>query len=239
MQDWRCDRDPVSLPNSGKLSIDPQILACSGAALLIWPKASPTISAKRLRSSVPLGALCPIRFIFITGRSGCCIASIINGNVPSLAEAGSLVVLSFLLAFASYFFIEQPIRAHSASRGAPITLGFAASFASLFAAIGVFIGNGLPDRVSPDAIAHSGLKTMWTWDCPAMVDIDGKSYCSFRARSTLPSAAPFSGVTAMRNHLAPVLESVARKLDISFISRNVPGRPWSRGGETVSRREEL
>ncbi len=119
---------------------------CIGAALIIWPRAQNTISARLLGLLAPIGLISyslylwhwPVLVYF---------RIYINDGMPTVREFIALAAFSFVPAFLSYRFVERPFRKARWSAPHVVSSGLAAATAIFCVSMYVDSAEGLPQRL--------------------------------------------------------------------------------------------
>jgi peptidoglycan/LPS O-acetylase OafA/YrhL len=188
---------------------------CVGAALVIWPRLSSTISAALLGLLRPIGLISyslylwhwPVWVMF---------RIYINGDMPNIREALAVASISTALAILSYFFAEKPFRTRRLAPSQSVWVGIATSLAIVGASAFVYRGDGIPDRISPGVYAMRSRDVMWKWSCPETVSLAGKSYCALGS----PWQTSRKGILwgdSHAQHLAPLLDAIAKPRGVSIL----------------------
>jgi peptidoglycan/LPS O-acetylase OafA/YrhL len=85
-------------------------------------------------------------------------------NITSATEIAALLALTFVIAWASWRFIELPCRASPQPLGFNITVGLSAAAATAALGAVAVVAQGFPQRL-PATLGIGSLKEMWHWDC--------------------------------------------------------------------------
>jgi peptidoglycan/LPS O-acetylase OafA/YrhL len=192
---------------------------CVGAALIIWPRRAATMSGKWLSYLSPIGLISyslylwhwPVWVLFRV---------YINGGMPRIRETLALALLSLAIATLSYFFVERPLRKPRWRPVLQVALGLTACFLVFGAATYIEHAEGFPERVSKNAVAMRSREAMWNWTCPETVTLEGNNYCAFGG----PWQTSRKGILwgdSHAQHLAPIIDAVAKQQGISFILDDV------------------
>jgi peptidoglycan/LPS O-acetylase OafA/YrhL len=190
---------------------------CMGAALIIWPRAQNTISARLLGLLAPVGLISyslylwhwPVLVYF---------RIYINDGMPTVREFIALAVVSFVPAFLCYRFVERPFRKRRWSAPRVVSAGLAAATAIFCASMYVDSAEGLPQRLSPDAQPMRSGAVMWDWPCNdvAIEGISGK-YCVFGAPWRTAKRKTIIWGDSHAQHLAPIVNAINEDPDRSFL----------------------
>jgi len=134
----------------------------------------------------------------------------------SLSERIAILALSVLLSIASYKYVEQPFRIPT-KQWRTVTFSIATGFAVLMFSGLVLQTNGFVDRVPNDGRSIS-TKDSWEWDCPKRVTgVWHKSLCNFGLPWDTADVKVVLWGDSHAAHLAPLLEVVAEKYQISAV----------------------
>jgi peptidoglycan/LPS O-acetylase OafA/YrhL len=136
------DRDPYPAWNA--------LYPCLGAALMIWAGtgATSTPAANRLLSTTPMVAVGAISYsLYLVHWPIAAFARYLALRGPTPLEAAMMIAASFVLAWLSWRFIEQPVRQLGLSRKRHVlTAGFAMVVAGLVVGGAAIATQGLPAR---------------------------------------------------------------------------------------------
>lgn len=192
---------------------------CVGAALVIWPRRQP------IRASVALGWLAPIGLISYSlylwhWPVWVYFRVYINNGQPTAREALLLAAVSVLLAAASYHIVEKPFRKASAHPARNVWAGLGASTAIFCAAMYINSADGMPQR-TPEAYAMRSLDVMWDWPCKTTPTSLDPATCTFGAPWIDGTAKVALWGDSNAEHLAPLIELVARRDNIAATLRRV------------------
>ena len=142
---------------------------------------------------------------------------------PNALEATVLVAVSIILATLSYYFVEQPARASTASLTF-LYAGFAASATAIAVpALAILLSGGALTRIPAEGRGLSSPEVMWKWECPDLRTIEGLSvspehkFCTFGAHWATAKYHGFLWGDSHAEHSAPLIDIVARDLDMSFL----------------------
>ena len=190
---------------------------CIGAALIIWPRAQNTISARLLGLLAPIGLISyslylwhwPVLVYF---------RIYINDGMPTVREFIALASFSFVPAFLSYRFVERPFRKARWSAPHVVSSGLAAATAIFCVSMYVDSAEGLPQRLSADAQPMRSGAVMWDWPCDdtAIEGISGK-YCVFGAPWRTAKRKTIIWGDSHAQHLAPIVNAINEDPDRSFL----------------------
>jgi len=142
-----------------------------------------------------------------------------NGSLPDAFGVVVLVCVTAGLAYLSWRFVEEPFRRRVATRR--ILAGgaaMAAAIACLVVSIGATQGGlwRIPERMR----GMDSLQTMWEWDCPSVLTLDGDykefgEVCTFGADwDTAEQKAVIWG-DSHAEHMVPLLEALIGDRSIS------------------------
>jgi peptidoglycan/LPS O-acetylase OafA/YrhL len=195
------------------------LLPCLGAALVIWPRVSNTVSARGLSVLRPIGLisyslyLChwPIWVMF---------RMYANGDQPTASEAVALTGLSLVIAALSYQFVERPFRTLVFPPHRTVAAGMAACVAAICATGLIHSSDGLPGRLPREYFGTRSLEVMWEWHCRyERVQFDAATTCTFGPpwNEAIHKAILWGESNA--EHLMPILESgaIATKTSVAMI----------------------
>jgi len=200
------------------------ILPCAGSALVIWPRVLDNRSSKWLGTLRPVGLISYSLYlwhwpIWVFYRL------YINSGVPRIREAAALSVISIIISFLSYRFIEAPFRK---SRWAPeqsVRAGLFACMLLFCSAMYVHSSDGIPSRTTA-AYAMRSLPVMWKWPCenkhkeivPGIKASDDlPPFCTFGAPWTDNVEKAVLWGDSNAEHFAPILAESAVKNNISVL----------------------
>jgi peptidoglycan/LPS O-acetylase OafA/YrhL len=201
--------DPNTFPGPSVL------LPCLGAALVIWPRESESMSARGLALLRPIGLISYSLYlwhwpILVWFRIYA------NGGQPTSFEAVVLVGLSLVVATLSYRFIERPFRSPTLSPHKTVAAGIAACVAIICAAGFVYSSDGLLGRMPKEYFGMRSLEVMWQWHCryEPVLPLASAS-CTFGPpwRGAIHKAVLWGDSNA--EHLMPILEDSAIKTETS------------------------
>ncbi len=96
---------------------------------------------------------------------------LINGEQPSGGEMVLLGLSSLIVATVSWRYIETPARQGRIPRLKVFAVAGASAAVIGAAGLAIVHFDGLPQRISADARAMSGLDVMWRWPCPQTVEL--------------------------------------------------------------------
>ena len=212
----------------------------AGAVLLIWPRSPSIISG--VLSCGPLRFTGKISYslylwhwpilVFFRHYAG--------GAMPTVAETAALVAISWLAAYLSWRFVEEPAR-HL--RLVPIRAIAAGAVAASIVGLGghaIFEAGGIGSRIPKESAAMSSLDVMWDWPCPQKVNIAelGGTFCAFGAPWDTAKHRGVLWGDSHAEHLAPLLDIVGQREGTAFflydrcpaalgegVHRNFPGLP--------------
>ena len=154
---------------------------------------------------------------------------LINGEQPSAGEMVVLGLLSLIVATVSWRYIETPARQGRMPRFRVFAAAGASSAVIGAAALTIVHFDGLPQRISPEARAMSGLDVMWRWPCPQTVELPITDF--FLPDRQVQSCALGAGWRQARNkgivwgdsnaeHFLPMLHAIGLKTGTSFVLVN-------------------
>lgn len=180
-----------------------------GTALLMWPRANsvtswilslpPMVFTGKISYSLYLWHW-PVLVFFRFWA---------NGELPTPMEAAILGVVAYALAVFSWWVVERPFRRIKAKSTPVIVSGIAAIAATAAAGFIVVQQAGFTSRISPQAQELSNLRTMWAWNCPANVNLNGNNYCAFGAPWTTASIRAMVWGDSHAGHMSPPLAAIA------------------------------
>jgi peptidoglycan/LPS O-acetylase OafA/YrhL len=152
------------------------VLPCAGAALVIWPKESNSVSkVLSLKALVGIGLVSyslylwhwPVLVLF---------RHFANGEMPNAQEGLVLIGISFALAYFSWRFVERPFRRNSQFHWKRAKRPALVISALLLSAIGIAATDGAGARVAVNSNIGDRDR-MWAWPCasrgPSALDEDG------------------------------------------------------------------
>lgn len=189
---------------------------CIGAALVIWPRSAETTSGSLLGLLRPIGLISyslylwhwPVWVFFRV---------YINNGQPRTREALALALISIILATLSYFFAEQPFRKRRWQPTRTIQAGLLACTFIFCGSMYVHSGEGLPERLPPDAYAMRSLDAMWDWRCKTE-NIAGLGWrCMFGSDWT---TTQHKGVLWGDSHamvFAPLMEKASKDNNVAML----------------------
>jgi peptidoglycan/LPS O-acetylase OafA/YrhL len=185
---------------------------CLGAALIIWPKAGPTLVAHILstRGAVFIGWISyslylwhwPVLVFFRHYN---------NERQPALSEALVLLALALVLSILSWRFIERPFRRVAISKSTVVSLGALAAGMVMSLGIAITRADGLPARLPENVRGLGSIATMWGWKCKARMPLSthAKPLCAFGSDWKNASQKVLLWGDSHAEHFAPVVEAVA------------------------------
>lgn len=191
------------------------LLPCLGTALVIWATgAGPSLAGRAL-------ALAPVAFV---GRISYSLylwhwplyvfARYRDFRDPAPAEIAVLIVASFALASASWYFVEQPIRRRTMARSRLFAGGLAAMAVCGALALVVMDSDGFPARLSPRLraiLAEEGDHEPRLDDCLGIssAEVRAGRLCRIGAPHGAPSFLLWGDSHA--DAMLPAIEAAARK----------------------------
>lgn len=189
---------------------------CVGAGLIVWPRSGKATSSEMLGLLAPIGLISYSLYlwhwpIWVLYRI------YINGASPGAAEATCLAIISLIVATFSYRYVETPFRRRRRKPVRTVAAGIAAMLTMFVAGLSISAANGLPQRFPAEAQPLRDLATMWDWPCQETT-VDGVGpYCVFGAAWETAKHKSMIWGDSHAQHLAPIIEAVARDRDRSFL----------------------
>ncbi|TIV61374.1 MAG: acyltransferase [Mesorhizobium sp.] len=216
------------------------VIPVAGAAVLVWPHSRSFVS--RFLSTAPLRLTGKISYslylwhwpilVFFRHYAG-------TAN-PTAAEASVLIAGSFLTAYLSWRFVEEPVRSWRAPPMRSVTAGAAAALMVGLSGNSISEAGGFTSRIPKEVEALRSLEVMWDWPCPQMVRIPqlGSTFCAFGAPWDKAKHRGMLWGDSHAEHLAPLLDVVGQREDTAFflyracpaafgkgVNRAYPGQP--------------
>lgn len=191
------------------------LLPCVGAALLIYPKVATVSTAVLVVAPMQfLGKLSyslylwhwPLLVLF---------RHYANGDVPTPVELAALAVVSVVLSFLSFEFIEAPLRKRRIRRAATVVAGVSCAAVVCAVALHVVSAKGFVDRIPMKDRNLRSLSATWEWSCLDSISIAGRSYCSFGKKWDAALQKGFLWGDSHAEHFAPLIEAANK--DHSFV----------------------
>jgi peptidoglycan/LPS O-acetylase OafA/YrhL len=138
---------------------------------------------------------------------------------PNTFESAMLLALMLAVATASWRFVEQPIRRIKLPRLKVIGAGIVASAVCLISMLVVVDSSGFPKRLTERGREMDGLETMWAWQCPSYILIDGlnRDYCAFGAPWNSAKHKAILWGDSHAEHLAPLIQRVADRSGVAVL----------------------
>ena len=195
---------------------------CIGAALLLWPKDRPTLTG-RLLSLPPLRFVGQISYSLYLWHWPTLVfyRTYINGAMPSTTQAVALAFVSFVLAWLSWRFVEQPFRRRLLSPARTIAAGLGVTCVVVAAGTALASEDGFPGRLPASVYPLRSLEAMWEWPCEGRFKSKEfqyvKSYCNFGMPWETARNKGFLWGDSHVEHFAPLFEVLAKDFDASFI----------------------
>jgi peptidoglycan/LPS O-acetylase OafA/YrhL len=190
---------------------------CVGAALIVWPRAEVTISARLLGLLAPIGLISYSLYLWhwpvlVYYRI------YTNDSMPHAREFAVLATVSFVLAYLSYRFVERPFRGGRWSPPRVVTSGLAAATVIFCASMYIDSADGLPQRLSASAQPMRNGAVMWNWPCNevAIEGIPG-NYCVFGAPWQTAKRKTIIWGDSHAQHFAPIINAINTDPDRSFL----------------------
>ena len=189
-----------------------------GAVFLVWPRSQSVISA--LLASAPLRSTGKISYslylwhwpilVFFRHYAGTAM--------PTAVESLGLVAATWLAAYLSWRFVEEPVRRLRAPPLRTLTAGAAAALMVGLGGNSIFEAGGFTSRVSKEVEVMRSLDVMWDWPCPRTVSIAelGSTFCAFGAPWDKAARHAVLWGESHAEHLAPVFDTVGKGDDIAF-----------------------
>lgn len=202
-------------------------LPCLGSCLLIWGTGAQDGLIKRLLCSPPLTAIGKISYsLYLIHWPVLVFTRYWFWDYSGVVLGVSLFAISLLLAFASYFIVEQPFR-NKASRlfswGSPRILCLSST---AIIALGVFVyfRKGLPERFSPEVLQFMSVKQEENWNFEHTIeDVFNGQLTKFGDATTTPSVLVWGDSHAMA--LMPAINQACKQLKISGIQATHSSTP--------------
>jgi len=196
------------------------LYACLGAALVIWPKPKTIVAgALSLPPMVWVGLISyslylwhwPVLVLF---------RHYANGEVPDVTAAVSLAILSIVLAYLSWRFVERPFRRPLGAPLLTVATGVAGAAGIVALSFAVVLTNGFPSRLPPDQAGMAGLDVMWKWDCPRGLTLTAKGEafaqaCNFGVPWQTAKTKVLLWGESHAEHMVPIIEAAIAGKDIS------------------------
>jgi peptidoglycan/LPS O-acetylase OafA/YrhL len=184
--------------------------ACLGAALLIWPKAPGTLTA-RILSLEPFRQVGLASYsIYLWHWPILVFYRHYNlGEMPTITVICLLIVLSYLLGFISLKLIERPFRQATRQPLRTIATALLTSGAVAASGFSVASADGAPARLDPQFQAMGSREIMWTWPCTETVlPVLSKKACQFGSDWNHAPEKLFLWGDSHAIHFSPILNSV-------------------------------
>ena len=189
-----------------------------GAALLVAPWNAPSL-VRRALCLGPLVFLGQISYSLYLWHWPVLVLwkHYIGGESPTPAELGALLVVSLIIAYASWRWIEQPFRGRRRlPQGFVVPSGIAV--ASLCAIISWQVAryDGFPTRLPTHLQALASKKTMWDYPCAGSVpDGPAKGLCTVGVDWRTANTRALLWGDSHAEHLLPLIHLAARRAQIS------------------------
>ncbi|MFG1464101.1 acyltransferase family protein [Xanthobacter sp. DSM 24535] len=189
-----------------------------GTALLLMPTGSPGRIAHAL-------ALAPLPFV---GRISYSLYlwhwPIIvlmrhyhNGDRLDPGWSAAALALSFVAAWLSWRFVEQPFRRLRPPPWKSVGAGVLAAGTVAGLGLALYVGDGLPGRVSPHLQAMGSKDRMWHWVCPQSVpDGPAKGLCAVGAPWASAGTRAIIWGDSHAEQLLPVLDVAGREANTAI-----------------------
>jgi peptidoglycan/LPS O-acetylase OafA/YrhL len=185
---------------------------CLGAALVIWPRRTPTAAASWLGLLSPIGLISyslylwhwPVWVLFRV---------YVNNSTPTIGEAAALAAISILIAALSHRFVERPFRKWHPKPAQTVWGALAACMFIFCGAMYIDSKEGMPERFPADIAAMRSLDAMWEWPCGlwmGLPEID-RTVCVFGAPWQQAQTKGVLWGDSHAMHFAPIMEMFARK----------------------------
>ena len=185
---------------------------CIGAALVIWPRSTSTLTGSWLGYLSPIGLISYSLYlwhwpVWVMYRI------YINNGMPGIREAAALAAVSIALATLSYFFVEKPFRKRRWLPAQSVGAGLLACASMFCASMYVSSKEGMPERV-PDAYDLRSLDAMWEWNCPRYMQMgELQTVCNFGAEWNSARKRYLLWGDSHAEHMAPLLAAVLKPED--------------------------
>lgn len=198
------------------------LYACCGSAILVWPR-------ERVDAVGWLLALPPLRFTGMISYSLylwhwpvlVLFRNYVGDAPPTRTEILSLVVLVYVIAAASWWFVERPFRRPRRHRWRVVGVGVATALAVVWVGTTVTAHSGFPARLSDQVEAMSSLDVMWAWPCPARAPVEGlDNFCQFGVPWETATTRAILWGDSHAEHLAPLLEPLALASNTAVVIYN-------------------
>ncbi len=142
-----------------------------------------------------------------------------GGAVPSVTTALALGIVSLLLSYLSYRFIEKPFRRLRVNAAKTVKTGLASSAVIALTGIMILMAHGFMNRLPQPAQGMASLDVMWEWKCPHEQTFEGLAF------SKCVVGAPWEKATrkailwgdSHAEHLTPYLDEIAKANDTSIL----------------------
>jgi peptidoglycan/LPS O-acetylase OafA/YrhL len=185
---------------------------CIGAALVIWPRNTSTLTGSWLGYLSPIGLISYSLYlwhwpVWVMYRI------YINNGMPRIREAAALAAVSIALATLSYFFVEKPFRKRRWLPAQSVRAGLLACALTFCASMYVSSKEGMPERV-PNAYDLRSLDAMWAWTCPRYMPMgELQVVCNFGAEWNSARKRYLLWGDSHAEHMAPLLAAILKPED--------------------------
>lgn len=195
------------------------IYACGGAALLAWPKPGWKIAATL--TSPPLRSIGLISYSLYLWHWPVLVLfrTYDDGATPTLPQTLALAAVSILLAIASYWFVERPIRHMRPIRWTTVASGLACCAVVASGSYALSAHEGFPQRLGKKVAGMSSLEAMWDWTCPQTIKFPElpDAACVFGAPWGTAAKRGLIWGDSHSQVMAPILNDIAKRKDVSVV----------------------
>jgi peptidoglycan/LPS O-acetylase OafA/YrhL len=135
-------------------------------------------------------------------------------------ETFCLVMVSLLLGYLSWRFIEEKFRYFNGAKREVFSYGSTAIGLMFLVPFLVYLAKGLPSRVSDEAQAISGRDIMWNFACGEQIKLYAELDELFCVLGNKWESAKTKGIIwgdSHSMHFAPLFEQLAKEMQISFV----------------------
>lgn len=186
------------------------LFACAGSALVIWPKAARSWTARAL-AAAPMRRLGLISYsLYLWHWPVLVFALHDSGGALSSAQGLVLLALVFIMAWSSWRWIEEPFRRRSFAPDMGRLLSMGGVLAPCLMAAVVVLGGGLMHRLAPQAAPMSSLDVMWQWQPQRVVQAPLSGQVAFGAPWNDARYRIVLWGDSHAEHLAPLLEQAVQ-----------------------------
>lgn len=144
----------------------------------------------------------------------------INRRDFTLLESMSLILLSLIVGYLSWYFIEEKCRYAKTKPSRTIVMGALTSFSLCIVSLTIFAFGGFPNRISTEGQSVQDRELMQSWKCNEYIQISEnieRSFCVIGASWEESSKKGIVWGDSHSFHWAQILNKVASDAGMSFV----------------------